>query len=84
LESTAAWKASATRDEGSVGDQFDLLFNKNEDFQPRRLHKEIQPIERLDKAIEEIRRLMVNLEKETISREKMNIRRLAQEAGMQQ
>jgi hypothetical protein len=38
----------------------------------------------LDKAIEEIRRLMVNLEKETISREKMNIRRLAQEVGMQQ
>jgi hypothetical protein len=52
-----------------MGDQDDLPFE--EEVQQRRLHKKSQPLEQLDRVIEEIRRLMLRLE-EAVSKGKLN------------
>jgi hypothetical protein len=59
LKFAAGWQAKATRDgESHKGDQFYLPTDK-EELQLRRLHKENQPLEQLDRVIEEIRKLML-------------------------
>jgi len=71
LNSVAEWQLSATKEEeNDIGDQDDLPTNK-EELQLRRLHKEKQQLEQLDRVIEEIRRLMLRSTKE-ISKEEMN------------
>jgi hypothetical protein len=63
LESAAEWKISATIGyEDTMGDQNNLPFE--EEVQQRRLHKKSQPVEKLDRVIEEIRRLMLRSTKE--------------------
>jgi hypothetical protein len=42
--------------------------------QQRRLHKENQPLEQLERVIEEIRELMVRSEEKVASRRNMNMR----------
>jgi len=42
-----------------MGDHDDLHFNQQKKVQQRRLHKENQPLEKLDRVIEEIREMMV-------------------------
>jgi hypothetical protein len=55
LKFAAGWQAKATKEEeNDMGDQDDLPTNK-EELQPRRLHKKSQPLEQLDRVIEEIR-----------------------------
>jgi hypothetical protein len=51
-----------------MGDQVGLLIDRHEELQPSRLHKESQPIEKLEEVIEEIRELMVKSTKEVVSR----------------
>jgi hypothetical protein len=72
LNFAAGWQAKTTRDgENHMGDRVDLPIDK-EEVQPRRLHKENQPLEQLDKEIEEIRRMMLRSVQEAINKEKLN------------
>jgi hypothetical protein len=57
-----------TNEEG-VGDHSDLPMCRKF-LQLRRLHEQSQPLEQLDEVIEDIRRMMVDLE-ETASKEKL-------------
>jgi hypothetical protein len=58
-ESAAEWQLNATRgDKDNMGDRVDLPTDK-EEVQQRRLHKKSQPLEQLDRVIEEIRKLML-------------------------
>jgi hypothetical protein len=87
LKSAVEWKTSATRgDEDNMGDQEDLLIDKygEEEVQHRRLHKKSQPLEQLDRVIEEIIKLMLRSAEETVSKEKLSIRDLVIAAGKQQ
>jgi hypothetical protein len=60
LESAAKWPLNAIkRDEDNMGGQTNLPIEKKE-VQQRRLHTKSQPLEQLDKVIEEIRRLMLS------------------------
>jgi hypothetical protein len=56
LEVATGWENNATKKEDDMGDQYDLPIDK-EELQQRRQHKKIQPLEQLDRVIEEIRRL---------------------------
>jgi hypothetical protein len=67
----------------SKGDQVDLPIDK-EGVQQRRLHKESQPLEQLDRVIEEIRRLMLRSAHESVSKEKLSRRKPAIAAGKKQ
>jgi hypothetical protein len=49
--------------------------------QQRRLHKENQPLEQLDRVIEEIREMMVRSAEEAVSKEKLNRGEPARAAG---
>jgi hypothetical protein len=83
LESALEWQLSATRgDENSMGDQVDLPIAKKEVLQ-RRLPKR-QPLEQLDRVIEEIRRLMLKSATEVVSKEKLSRRKPARAVGKQQ
>jgi hypothetical protein len=83
LKSAAGWQAKATRDgENHKGDQVDLPINE-EGVQWSRLHKESQPLEQLDREIEEIKRLMLRSAR-TASKEKLNRREPAIAAGKKQ
>jgi hypothetical protein len=87
LKSAAEWKTSATRgDEDNMRDQVDLPIDKygEEEVQQRRLHKKSQPLEQLDRVIEEIRKLMLRSAEETVSKEKLSRRDPAIAAGKQQ
>jgi hypothetical protein len=62
-------KLSATRgSKDNMGDQVDPPTNK-EELQPRRLHKKSQPLEQLDRVIEEIRKLMLRSAQEAVNKE---------------
>jgi hypothetical protein len=50
----------------------------------RRIHKESQPLEQLDREIEEIRRLMLRLAHETANKERMRKMKPAIAVGKQQ
>jgi hypothetical protein len=63
LNFAAEWQAEATEEENSMGDLVDLPIDKDEEVQPRRLHKESQPLDQLDEVIEGIRRLMSGQQK---------------------
>ena len=52
-------------------DLVDLPTDKDEEVQPRRLHKESQPLDQLDEVIEGIRRLMSRSATETASEEEL-------------
>jgi hypothetical protein len=80
-ESAAEWPASATEEENNMGDHDDLPTDK-EEVQPRRLHKESQPLEQLDMIIEEIRRLMIR-SAEAVSKGKLSRGEPAIAAGQQ-
>jgi hypothetical protein len=81
MESTAEWPLSAIeRNKDIRGDQVDLPTEMKE-LQQRGLHKESQPWEKLDKVIEEIRRLMLSSVAETASNERLSRRKPAREAG---
>jgi hypothetical protein len=87
LKSATEWKISATRgDEDNMEDQVDLSINKygEEEVKQRRLHKKSQPLERLDMVIEEIRKLMLRSEEETVSKEKLSRRGPSIAVGKQQ
>jgi hypothetical protein len=59
LKFSAGGEAKATRDgENIKGDQVNPPTNK-EELQLRRLHKESQPMEQLDRVIEELRKMML-------------------------
>jgi hypothetical protein len=58
LNFVAGWQAKVIGEENSMGDLVDLSIDKDEKVQPRRLHKESQPLDQLDEIIEEIRRMM--------------------------
>jgi hypothetical protein len=59
LNFAAKWQVKATKGgENHKRDRVDLPTDE-EEVQPRRLHKESQPLEQLDEVIEEIRRLML-------------------------
>jgi hypothetical protein len=75
LNFAAEWQAEATEEENSMGDLVDLPTDKDEEVQPRRLHKESQPLEQLDEVIEGIRRLMSRSAAETASEEEAEQRR---------
>jgi hypothetical protein len=81
LESIAGWKTNATREENDMGDQDDLPFDVfEEEVQQRRLHKKIQPLEHLDRVIEEIKKLMLR-SAEAVNKGKMNKREPAIAVG---
>jgi hypothetical protein len=71
MDSIVEWKFSAIRGyEDSMGDQVDLPIGK--EVQHRRLHKKSQPLEKMDREIEKITRLMFKsaeaVNKEELSR----------------
>jgi hypothetical protein len=87
LKFAAEWKTSATRGDGdNMRDQVDLPIDKygEEEVHQRRLHKNIQPLEQLDRVIEEIRKLMLRSAEETVSKEKLGRRDPAIATGKQQ
>jgi hypothetical protein len=63
LKFVAEWKLSATRGSKDItGDQIYFptdKYGKEKAVQQRRFHKKRQPLEQLDRVIEEIRRLML-------------------------
>jgi hypothetical protein len=54
-----------------MGDQDDLPIDK-EEVQEKKLHKENQPEEKLDRVIEEIRKMMVRSIAEAVGKENLN------------
>jgi len=81
LGSARGWQAKATRNgENHNGDRVDLPTEEKEELQPRRLHAKSQPVEYLDKVIEEIREMMLRSEEAVIKRE-MKKRELVIVAG---
>jgi hypothetical protein len=84
FEPAVEWKASAIEGEISMGDQYDLPFDQEEEMQQSRLPRESQPLDQLDKVIEEIREMMLKSTEETFSRRKMNRGEPARAAGQQQ
>jgi hypothetical protein len=83
-DSAAEWPTSSTEEEeDSMGDLIDIPICR-ERMQPRRMHRESQPLEQMDKVIEEIRRLMSRSAAETASEEKLSRRKPAIAAGQQQ
>jgi hypothetical protein len=64
-----------------MGDRVDLPIDK--EMYPRRLHKKSQPLEQLDKVIEEIRKLMLRSRGE-INKVKMSRRKPGRGAGKKQ
>jgi hypothetical protein len=70
LEFATGWKTNAIEKEYDMGDQDDLP-NDKEELQPRRMHKKSQPLEQMDRVIEEIRRLMLRSEK-AVNKGKLN------------
>jgi hypothetical protein len=67
-----------------MGDQDDLPFDQQKKVQQRRLHKESQPVDKLDRVIEEIRRLMLRSAQEVVSKEKLDRKEPARETGEMQ
>jgi hypothetical protein len=67
-------------------DQVDLPIDKygEEEVQQRRLHKKSQPLEQLDRVIEEIIKMMLRSAEETVSKEKLSRRDPTIVAGKQQ
>jgi hypothetical protein len=65
-----------------MGGQVDLPTDK-EEVQPRRMHKERQPLEQLDKVIEEIRKMMLR-SVEVVNKGKLNRGEPAIAAGKKQ
>jgi hypothetical protein len=63
-----------------MGDQDDLPTDK-EELQPRRLHKKSQPLEQLDRVIEEIRKLMLRSAARSSQQRELNKREPAIVAG---
>jgi hypothetical protein len=83
LNFAAEWQAKATEEENSMGDLVDLPTDKDEEVQPRRLHKESQTLDQLDEVIEKIRRLMLRSAAETASEEELSRGEPAIAAGQQ-
>jgi hypothetical protein len=80
LESVAEWKTSSIRGcKYNMGDQDNLPTDKVE-LQPRRLHKKSQPLEQLDRVIEDIRKMMLS-SAEAVSKEDLNRREHAIATG---
>jgi hypothetical protein len=73
-------KDNSTREENDMGGQDDLPTDK-EELQPRRLHKKSQPLEQLDRVIEEIRKLMLRSVQEVVNKGELNRREPAIAAG---
>ena len=48
LDSQAECPVNVIGDEGSIHDQVGLLIDRHEELQPRRLHKEILTVEKLE------------------------------------
>jgi hypothetical protein len=72
LESAIEWLLSARKgDKNNMGYRIDLPTHKEEEMQPRRLHEESQPLEQLDKVLENIRRLMLRSTQEEVNEEKL-------------
>jgi hypothetical protein len=65
-----------------MGDHDDLPTDK-EELQQRRLHKKSQPLEQLDRVIEEIRKLMLR-SAEVVSKGELNRREPTIAAGKKQ
>jgi hypothetical protein len=63
-----------------MGDHDDLPTDK-EELQPRRLHKKNQPLEQLDRVIEEIGKLMLSSVQESVNEGKMKKREPTTIAG---
>jgi hypothetical protein len=62
LNSAADWKLDATKgDKDSMGDRVYMPIDKygEKEVQQRRLHKKSQPLEQLDRVIEETRKMML-------------------------
>jgi hypothetical protein len=58
-----------------VGDQSELPFDMFEEkLQPRRLHKKSQPLEKMDRVIEDIRELTLRSAQEVVSKGELNRR----------
>jgi hypothetical protein len=55
-----------------VGDQDDLPLDHQEEVQQGSMHKRSQPVDKLDKMVEEIRDLMMKLAEEVVSRRRLN------------
>jgi hypothetical protein len=83
LNFVARWQVEATEKNDGMGDLVDRPIFQ-EEVQLRRLHKESQPLEKLDKVIEEIISLMSSLAVDTTSNKKLSRRELARVAGQQQ
>jgi hypothetical protein len=80
----AKWKVKATRyGENRKEDQVDLSINE-EAVQRSRVHKESQPLEQLDREIEEIRRLMLRSAQEAVNKGRLRKRNPGREARKQQ
>jgi hypothetical protein len=83
LESAAEWKIMPQKKKKMIwGIKYDLPTDKKE-VQQRRLHKKSQPLEQLDRVIEEIKKLMLR-SAEAVSRGELNRREPAIAAGKKQ
>jgi hypothetical protein len=82
LNFAAGWQVEAIEEKDSMGDLVARPICR-EEVQLRRLHKESQPLEKLDEVIEEIIRLMSSLVVKTASNEKMSRREPTRAAGQQ-
>jgi hypothetical protein len=67
-----------------MADLVDLPTDKEEEAQPRRLHKESQPLDQLDEVIEGIIRLMLRSTAESASKEKLGGRKPTRAVGRMQ
>jgi len=83
LNFTTRWKDSDTREENDMRDHDDLSTDK-EELQPRILHKENQPLEQLDRVIEEIRKLILRSMQEAVSKRELRRGYLAITSGKKQ
>jgi hypothetical protein len=72
LNFVVEWQDEATEEENGMVNLVDLPTDKDKEVQPRRLHKESQPLDQLDEVIEGIRRLMLRSSIETTSEEEIS------------
>jgi hypothetical protein len=80
LKSAIEWKLDVTRGyKDNMGDQVDLPTDEKK-VQQRRLHKKSQPLEQLDRVIEEIKKLMLR-SAEVVNKEELNRGETAIAAG---
>jgi hypothetical protein len=70
VETAAEWQVKATKGEGVLGSQCDFPIDK-EQVQRASLQQKNQSIEKLDEVIKEIRKLMLELEEESVQHEEV-------------